>query len=698
MLPIFMPKISIRWIMPAVITAPVLVVVAILTTLAYETSQRTVSDLAGQNMHQIHLSIETHLNQLLSFPPAIDELNKSRLNHGTLSLDDPARNRDVIYPTLQIFPAVSSIVLGSASGRLMWIIRYPGETSYEYALKTQPDSPMQEYTMAPDGQIGATPLRSYSFNSIARPWYQAAVIANAPTWANVYVWVRGGKGTTLGISYVEPYTDDKNKLLGVINCELTLADISAFLMHLDVGKTGDAYIIERNGNLIATNRGLSCMKDGTGRLPAIEASNNHIATSAAELTQLFGPLDTFSGIRRAHASLDGKPSQIVMSSFHNRTNLDWLIVTIVPDSDFLSDIQHSRMHSLLIGGLTVIAALLVGVILANWLARPILAVVGHAQRVGTGDLEARLSRTDNREIAQLSSALNEMADGLQDRMRIRHALSLAMEVQQNLLPSHKPQVIGLDVAARSKYCDETGGDYYDYLDVEEMGEHNLFVALGDVMGHGIAAAMLMASARGILRSRVQQPGSLGDFLTHVNSLLVLDTAGTRFMTMLLAILNTNSMSLRWASAGHDQPLLYDPDTKKIVEIESSNGLPLGIDDGEPYHEQLFTGIRPGQIMLIGTDGLWESKNPKDEQFGKERVAEAMASLAHLSASEIEAGIYQELQKFCGGRPNDDDITYVVIKVTGGARLPKSRLTITAAEIDGQRASHSSNPSDAPQNQ
>jgi phosphoserine phosphatase RsbU/P len=661
MLTNFMPKISIRWIMPAVLMAPVFILATILTLLAYTTAQRTVSDLAGQNMRQIHQRIEAHLNQLMDLPPAIDELNRSRLRDGVLSLEDPARNRKTIYETLRTFPDVSSITLGSAAGQVMWIIRYPGETSYEYAIKPRPDSPMDEYTMGANGQIGPTPLRSYSFNPIIRPWYEAAIAENGPTWGSVYVWIRGGKGETLGISYVEPFNDDKGNLQGVINCELTLADISAFLRRLEIGKTGEAFIIERDGDLVATSRGLTCMKDGTGRLPALEASDPRIVAAARQLSQRFGPLKSINRTQRADATLDGEPMQMVVSSFQNRRNLDWLIVTLVPDSDFLADVQRSRMHSLILGALAVVAALGLGIVIARWLARPILAIVDHAQRVGNGDLDARIFRKDNREIAQLSTALNAMADGLKDRMRLRHALSLAMEVQQSLLPSYKPNVRGIDIAARSKYCDETGGDYYDYLNVEEMAKDSLFIAMGDVMGHGIAAAMLMATARGILRSHVLQRGSLGDLLTHVNQVLVVDTAGTRFMTMFLGVIDVSLMSMRWASAGHDQPLLYDPDTGKLIEIEASNGLPLGVMDSETYEEKLCTGLRGGQIMLIGTDGLWESRNAAGELFGKQRVADAMAALAHLSAAEIEAGMYTRLQDFCGGRTNDDDITYVVIK-------------------------------------
>jgi len=181
------------------------------------------------------------------------------------------------------------------------------------------------------------------------------------------------------------------------------------------------------------------------------------------------------------------------------------------------------------------------------------------------------------------------------------------------------------------------------------------------VGHGIAAAMLMASARGCLRSRATQCPSLGELLTHVNRLLAADTGGTRFMTMFLGVIDMPTLSLRWASAGHDQPLLYDPATGKLMDIEGANGLPLGVMDSETYEERTHPGLRAGQIMLLGTDGLWESKNAAGEQFGKERVREAMTALAYLSAAEIEAGVYQRLKEFCGGRANDDDITYVVIK-------------------------------------
>lgn len=656
-------RLSLRWVLPTLIVAPVLVLACVLVLLGDATARRTANDLAGQNMRQIHSRIEAHLTHLMSLPPAINELNKLRLREGQMSLSDPQRNRKPVFETLRIFPDVSSIVLGKATGEAMWVIRYPGETTYEYALRPAPGAKMHEYTLGETGEQVGGALSGYDFEPTARPWYRAAIAAGGPTWGDVYVWVRNGKGETLGISYVEPYRADTGEVLGVINCELTLADISAFLSRLEVGKTGKAFIVERNGNLVATSVGLSCMKDGLGRLPARQADDLQIAAAAAELEKRFTSLDAINSVNRAAATLAGEPVELVVSPFSHGRNLDWLIVTLVPANDFLADVHRSRQRALVVAIAAVAAALIVGTLLAFWLARPILAVVEHARRVGGGDLDARLVLHDNREMMQLSTALNDMADGLKDRLRLRHALSLAMEVQQSLLPSKRPVIKGVDVAARSQYCDETGGDYYDYLDIEGLGPHSLVVALGDVMGHGIAAAMLMATARGILRSHVRVQGSLSELLTHVNNLLVVDTAGRRFMTMFLGVIDTKTRSMRWASAGHDVPLLYDPAIGGMTEAQDGGGLPLGVLDTETYEEQTLQGLRPGMIMVVGTDGLWESKNEAGEQFGKRRVGQVLAAVSHLDAAGIDAALYKELRTFCGSRAIDDDITYVVIKFT-----------------------------------
>ena len=173
--------------------------------------------------------------------------------------------------------------------------------------------------------------------------------------------------------------------------------------------------------------------------------------------------------------------------------------------------------------------------------------------------------------------------------------------------------------------------------------------------------MLMANARGILRSRVQVPGTLGDLLTHLNGLMVGDTGGRRFMTMLLMTIDSGQGVMRLASAGHDPPWTYDPATDTFVEHEFG-GLPLGISPGEDYEEYVVSDVRSGQVYLAATDGVWEAKGPGGDMFGRERLQDIIRSRSGESAKEIAEAIRRAVADFQGESEPDDDITFVVVKV------------------------------------
>jgi len=254
-----------------------------------------------------------------------------------------------------------------------------------------------------------------------------------------------------------------------------------------------------------------------------------------------------------------------------------------------------------------------------------------------------------------------MTAGLRDRLRLRHSLALAQEVQQNLLPSATPKFEGLDIASHATYCDETGGDYFDFLKIAGLPDTTLAIAVGDVVGHGVAAAMLMATARGILRSRCRTPGTLADLLTHLNNQLVEDTGADRFMTMMLMTIDVQRREMRWATAGHDLPIIYDPAEEGFIEL-SSNGMSLGLKKAVSYEEHRFTEVKPGQIYMALTDGLFEAFNSDGEMFGKDRVRELIRNSADLSANEITDRINRELARFLGDTSPDDDLTFVIVKV------------------------------------
>jgi sigma-B regulation protein RsbU (phosphoserine phosphatase) len=236
-----------------------------------------------------------------------------------------------------------------------------------------------------------------------------------------------------------------------------------------------------------------------------------------------------------------------------------------------------------------------------------------------------------------------------------------MQVQQRLLPAAPPHIRGLDVAGHSAYCDETGGDYYDFLLLDRAAPDAVLVAVGDVMGHGVAAALVMASARAVLRDRALAAGSLAELMGRLNRFIAADHSGDRFMTMHLSIIDSKSGTIRMVSAGHDPAIVYNPSDGSFKEV-GENDLPLGVMDEAEYHEQCYGSLQAGQVILVGTDGVWEMPDVKGEQFGKDRLREVIREFTSQPAADIAKAIHERLTSFRGTARQVDDVTYVVIKM------------------------------------
>ena len=254
-----------------------------------------------------------------------------------------------------------------------------------------------------------------------------------------------------------------------------------------------------------------------------------------------------------------------------------------------------------------------------------------------------------------------MTDGLIERERMQQSLNLAREVQQNLLPKRNLYVNGFDIAGKSIYCEETGGDYYDFISIED-DEHKIGVAIGDVAGHGISSALLMATVRSSLRQRASMPDSIANIISDVNRQLVQDVEDSgQFMTMFFLALNTESKQLEWVRAGHDPGIVYDPGSDSFNEL-SGSGIALGVDGGWIYEDNKKTDLSKGQIIFLSTDGVWEVRNNKGEMLGKEPILSLIRQNASSDATHIIDSIFDTLDKFIGGVKIDDDITSVVIKM------------------------------------
>jgi len=284
---------------------------------------------------------------------------------------------------------------------------------------------------------------------------------------------------------------------------------------------------------------------------------------------------------------------------------------------------------------------------------------GVLERVTNGDLSRLVPVATRDEFGLIAGHTNTMIEGLRHRIELITALKLAEEVQRTLLPAAPPRVPGLDLAGTSIYCNETGGDYYDYV---LLPTGRLGIVVADVAGHGIDAALFMASARAFLLSGTQDFKSPSLLVRDVNRYVTRDSAATgRFMSMFFLEIDPAAKTLRWVRAGHEPAVVYNPVSAGFREL-GGEGIAMGVVDHVEYQDYTQRGWEPGSVVVIGTDGITETRNAAGELFGSERVREIVRANAAASAAEIQAAVIQAVQAFRGEASQEDDVTLVVVKL------------------------------------
>ena len=189
------------------------------------------------------------------------------------------------------------------------------------------------------------------------------------------------------------------------------------------------------------------------------------------------------------------------------------------------------------------------------------------------------------------------------------------------------------------------------------------MAVGDVSGHGIPSALMMATGRAFLRQRSVLPGTAAEIISDVNRLMTGDFAESGgFMTLLYLTIDPAGKRLYWVRAGHDPAIFYDPQTDTFEELRGA-GIALGVNIQWRYKQYQKTDLKPGQVIVLGSDGLWEARNPEGKMFGKDPIHQIIRQSAGATAREMLTGCFNTFNQFLGERAPEDDVTLVVIKIT-----------------------------------
>lgn len=320
----------------------------------------------------------------------------------------------------------------------------------------------------------------------------------------------------------------------------------------------------------------------------------------------------------------------------------------------------------------ILAGLVVGIGVAfffsAFITKPISQLVSDIEMVAKGNLEHRTLVRSNDEIGLLAHTFDVMTRNLnmahksevENRAR-EHELGIAQEIQANLLPKKIPQIAGYDLGCFYLPSKEVGGDYYDYIQIDE---NHLGLIVADVSGKGVPGSMVMTMARSLIRYEAQNNLDPVDTFIKVNRILAQDIRRGMFVTAMYLILDTRTGKMKVASAGHNPMVVFRDKTKKVEEI-NPNGIALGFDKGPIFERtikaeelQLFKGDR----LALYTDGVVEAMSPDNEEFGEEKFYQLCELHSHLTSSQYINLIVKELDKHRADAQQSDDITISTLKL------------------------------------
>jgi len=246
-----------------------------------------------------------------------------------------------------------------------------------------------------------------------------------------------------------------------------------------------------------------------------------------------------------------------------------------------------------------------------------------------------------------------------EQQRLQHDLHVARDIQQGMLPRKTIERPRVEVAGYNRPCEETGGDYFDYI---PMPDRHIGVVVGDVSGHGIGAALYMATARALLRAFTYKMTDPAEVLGEVNRFLERDMPTGSFMTLFFGDVNTKTGALKYASAGHNPVIVFRKATGTFEELENT-GPGLGILPDIRYRTGETAPLDRGDILLLYTDGLPEAMSPEKELYGEERMKNLLAGLQERSPDEIVQQLVRAVTEWTKREVFEDDLTVVVVKGT-----------------------------------
>ncbi|WP_445248109.1 SpoIIE family protein phosphatase [Microcoleus sp. OTE_8_concoct_300] len=663
--------------------------------LSLRNGQHAVTELANQLMTEVSNQTDQQLNDYLSIPHRINQINIDAIETGLLNIENFDLTGSYFWKQVQAFNNVGYISNTLADGRFIGAGKYfPGEGVIIDELSARTNVKVATYAVNKQGERGKV-LRFWTDDFVASSWYIEAAKAGKSTWSSVY---SVDEINFISLAAVRPIYAKNGKLLGVTGVDLQLSNITNFLRHLNVSSSGRVFVMERDGQLIANSSSqpsFAKVNGKTQRFNALNINDPLIQRTAQTLKNRFSNFQRITKRQTLNFQIQGQPHFVRVHPWHDQFGLNWLIVTVVPESDFMGQINANTRTTIGLSLVALMMAVLIGILTAGWITRPIERITQASEDMADGNLKQYVKHTRLVELDKLGNSFNRMADQLkelfetledkvkqrtaelatanheiitlnerlkEDNLRMGAELDIVRQMQQMILPNPEElEIEGLDIAGYMEAADEVGGDYYDVLNTDGV----VTLGIGDVTGHGLESGILMLMAQTAVRTlkeiRETDPVRFLDALNRTLYKNVQRMNSEKSLT--LAILN---YSEGWVSiSGQHEETLIVRNGGQVERMDTMDlGLPIALhDDIAEFISHISIELQLGDGIVLYTDGIPEAKDINKKQYGVEQMCEVISQNWHLSAQEIKQAVIDDLRGHIGTQKVFDDITLLVVKRT-----------------------------------
>ncbi|MBP0030736.1 adenylate/guanylate cyclase domain-containing protein [Roseofilum sp. Guam] len=415
-------QLSLRAVLIVPFIVQISAAVGITGYLSWRNGQQAVNQLAGQLRDEVTKRTQQHLTDYLQEPPQINQVNRQAVEAGKLDEDNVQQLQNHFWQQIQLFPRLRELYIGKPNGGYFAISREADQSLIVKEVLGEDDQIGRFYALSENGDRQNLIRETAPYDPRQRPWYQAALESRTGTWSDIYLFRYGA----LGITASELFLNADGSMGGVMAVDLVLSGMSEFLSTIEVSPSGKIFIIERSGLLVASSSTVPPFLLGAGgknpqRLMARESSDRLIRETAEFLMQE-RQLESIEEVKQLNFGQSSDRSFVQVSPYQDNLGLDWLIVVVVPESDFMGQIYANTWRTIQLCSLALLIATGFGWMSAHWISEPIMQLIDGSQKLA----KAALSRCNNDTLAQnvqvrgvqevkiLAHSFNQMASQLQE--------------------------------------------------------------------------------------------------------------------------------------------------------------------------------------------------------------------------------------------------------------------------------------------